>query len=216
MLRCLKAIVATVALGAFLATAAGGQSMGTRLTPAEAVPLDFLDWVDRDADWLRGAMQSAGVRQGFTISDGRLEASQVDALKAANRIRSFAYLAAKGLRPPYFDLSVQVDSRTERCVTLFVRSVVPDIGPMDFATETFSASAADPRILDLCTVASTRGDDFVGLSRQAFRDKYFDSSGNLKVEFVALNTNPGFVAAAIDHGFFVTQGDVTGRLRIEV
>ena len=130
MLRCLKAIAATVALGTFLATAAGGQSMGTRLMPAEAVPLDFLDWIDRDADWLRGAMQSLGVEQGFTVSNGRLEAGEGAALKAANRIRAFSYLAAKGLRPPYFDLTVDIDGKSERCVTLFVRSIVPDIRPM--------------------------------------------------------------------------------------
>jgi hypothetical protein len=99
-------------------------------------------------------------------------------------------------------------------VTLFPRSIVPDIGPMDFDKGSFSTDRADKTILDMCRVDQRKGAEFAGLDRATFRDRYFDAHRDLKTEFIEFNNNAAFVAEAIDHGFFVIQGDVTGRVRL--
>ena len=43
---------------------------------------------------------------------------------------------------------------------------------------------------------------------------FFDAAGDLKIEFSNLNTDAAFIAQAIDHGFFVRQQELTGRLRL--
>lgn len=216
MLKHIKAAMFAAVLSAFLMPVAGGQMMSEKLSEPAAVPLDFLDWIDRDADWLRESLAGQGVQSGFTISDGVLEASTVEALRRVNRIRSFAYLAAPGLRPPYFDLSVSdSDGGLVRCATLFPRSIAPDIGPLDFDRESFPAAKADPAILDYCRVQPQRGADYLGFDRDTFRTRFFDAAGDLKIEFASRNSDAAFIAEAIDHGFFVRQQDLTGRLRLD-
>ena len=199
----------------FIGLAAGGQNMNILLKQPASVPLDFLDWVDQDVEWLRKSLAELGVNSGFKFRDGVLEANEVGALRAANRIRSFAFLAAPaGLRPPYFDLWVSEPGESLRCVTLFPQSIAPGIEARDFTRESFPASEANSSILDLCRVRQQKGADFHGLGRDAFRDKFFDAAGDLKIEFANRNSNAAFIAQAIDHGFFVLQQDFTGRLRL--
>lgn len=189
--------------------------MNQKLSEPATVPLDFLDWIKRDADWLRESLKGQGVSSGFRITDMVLEASTLEALRSTNRIRSFAYFAAPGLRPPYFDLSVSESGKDLiRCVTLFPRSIAPDIGAMDFDRESFPAFKADPAILDLCRVRTKKGTDYRGLARDEFRKRFFDAVGDLKIEFAHFNSNAAFIGQAIDHGFFVVQQDFTGRLRL--
>ncbi|MBZ0090479.1 MAG: hypothetical protein K8H90_08890, partial [Thermoanaerobaculia bacterium] len=189
--------------------------MNQKLSHPASVPLDFLTWVGRDATWLRDRLAAQGVRSGYRLSERALEVTTVDALRSANRIRAFAFLGAPGLRPPYFDLRVkEADGALVRCLTLFPRSIAPGIEPMDFDREWFPAAAADPAILEMCRVEPQERAEFRGLDRSAFRERYFDANGDLKIEFSPLNTNAAFIAAAVDHGYLVVQQDVTGRLRL--
>ena len=215
MLNRLKRVICLTALGAVILGATEGEAMNQVLSEPAAVPLDFLAWIDRDAGWLRERLAAQDVRSGFAIEGGVLVATTVDALRVANRIRSFAFLAAPGLRPPYFDLRVEEAGRgLVRCVTLFPRSIVPELGPLDFERASFPAAGADPKILDLCRVSPASGVEYQRMARTAFRERYFDAAGDLKVEFATLNSDAAFVAQAIDHGFFVFQQDLTGRLRL--
>jgi hypothetical protein len=86
---------------------------------------------------------------------------------------------------------------------------------MDFALESFPASAARPSILEMCKVSPQKGADFAGLDRATFMERYFDAGGHLRSDFSDLNSNTAFIAEAFDHGFFVLQGDLTGRLQLE-
>ncbi len=209
----LPAILAGTAL--LFAAGAAAQSMSRQLKEPVAVPLDFLTWIDRDAAWLQQQMTTLGAAGHVRIGGGTLETNDLDTLKAANRIRAFAYLAAKGLRPPYFDLPVTGADGTSRCVTQFPRSIAPDIGPMDFAKKSFPAAAADQAQLKSCTVAG-KGGEYAGLDRTAFRDRYFNASGTLKPEFRDLGEDAAFRAKAIDEGFFLTTEDYSGQLQLDL
>jgi hypothetical protein len=212
--------LARAALAALLVLAPAGsarsQGMDTMLpAPAEA-PLDFLAWIDRDESWLRDALGSLGVTGGYALGGGVAEARTVEALKALNRIRSFAHLAAPGLRPPFLDLTVAPPGGPPvRCATLFPRSVAPAVGPLDFAAPAASAEGGDADALARCRVDAGKGAAWAGLDRAALADRYFDDAGDLRVEFMDLNADPAFIAALFDRGYFVTQGDLTGRLRID-
>lgn len=218
MQRHLKSVAFATLLALAAMSEGNAQKMGAKLERAAAVPLDFLAWINRDADWLTGALARAGVTSGVSMSmpQAFAEAETVEALKALNRIRAFAYLAGPGLRPPYFDIMlVDANGRSLRCLTQFPASVVPGAGPMDFDKETFPAADADPQIVDLCRVPVTKNvEEYERLDRVTFRNRYFDVAGHLKIEFANLNTAPRFIAAAIDHGFFISQGDYTGRLQL--
>jgi hypothetical protein len=216
MFKLVRTVTFAVALGVVIsAAAAEGSAMDQKLSAPAAVPLDFLRWIKRDANWLRQSLAAQGAGSDWTTSDGVLEVTTVAALRRANRIRTFAHLAAPGLRPPYFDLPVRrADGQLVRCVTLFPRSVAPQIGPLDFDRDSFPAAEADPTILAMCRVEPAAEADYVKLDRDAFRARYFDGRGDLKIEFAELNTNAAFIARAIDHGFFVMQQDLTGRLRL--
>lgn len=210
-------LAAVLAGTAMLATTAAlAQSMSRQLTEPEAVPLDFLTWIDRDAGWLQEQIAALGGIGPPMIKGDLLETTDLNTLKAANRIRAFAYLATKGLRPPYFDLTLSDGDTTKRCVTQFPHSVVPSLGPMDFAVKTFPASAADPAILKMCTATGTRNADYAGLGRNEFRDRYFDATGVLKSEFRAFNDDATFKAKAIDEGFFLSIEDYSGLLRLDL
>ena len=189
--------------------------MGTRLARPAAVPLDFLSWIERDESWLTNELAKQGLDADVQMGKGTLEVNSEAALRAVNRIRSFAHIAADSLRPPFIDLMVADGSDTFRCVTIFAKSLVPDIGPLDFTKEVFTVTSADPALIDLCRVDPKISADYQGLDRDTFRDRYFDNAGHLRIEFVHLNNDANFVAEAIDHGFFVRQGDLTGRLRLE-
>lgn len=215
MLKLIRVATFVTAFSASLMAVAGGETMNQIHGEPAGVPLDFLAWLDRDKDWLRESLAKQGVRSGFTISNEILKASTVEALRAVNRIRSFAYLATPGLRPPYFDLSVSGPGGSlVRCVTLFPRSIAPSIRALDFDRESFPASEAVPEILKLCRVQPKKGADYYGLDRNAFRERFFDARGDLNIEFANRNTDSAFIAQAIDHGFFVLQQDYTGRLRL--
>lgn len=201
-------------LVAALSTAAMGQGIAERLDPPAAVPLEFLGWLGEDDSWLTKTLADQQAASGVEIAGGVATVADEASLRMLNRIRSFAHLSQPGLRLPYLDFNVTDGSgNTFRCVTLFARSVVPDIGPMDFSKPSLSAQGADPAILDMCRV-DAKAEAFEP-DRAAFRERYFDAAGDLRSEFRELNTNAAFIAAAIDHGFFVRQGDVTGRLRID-
>jgi hypothetical protein len=209
----------TAVLAGIAMLAVGGawaQSMNPQLKESQAVPLDFLAWIDKDTTWLERQIAALGGSGKPTIKGEILETTDLGALKAANRVRAFAYLATKGIRPPYFDLMVSADGEAKRCVTQFPRSVVPSIGPMDFATKSFPASGADPAILKSCIVTDARKAEYSGTSRDAFRDRYFNASGVLKPEFRALNDDPAFKAKAIDEGFFLSTEDYSGLLRLDL
>jgi hypothetical protein len=213
MLKLLRTVTVAVAVGVVHLAAAEGSTMKLR-TPA-AVPLNFLNWIARDASWLCQQLEAGAIRSGCTIKDGVLEATTLAALRRANRIRSFAHLAAPGLRPPYIDLQVRTTAgQVMRCVTLFPRSIAPQIGPLDYDRDAFAAAEADATILQMCRVDPAAGVAYRKLERDDFRARYFDATGDLKVEFVALNHDSAFIATAIDHGFFVMQQDLTGRLRL--
>ena len=209
----LPAILAGTTL--LFAAAAAAQSMSRQLKEPVAVPLDFLAWIDRDTAWLQQQLTALGAAGDAKIGGGALETSDLDTLKAANRVRGFAYLAAKGLRPPYFDLPVAGTEGTSRCVTQYPESIAPDIGPMDFAKKSFPAAAADQAELKACTVAG-KGGDYSELDRAAFRDRYFNASGTLKPEFRDLGDDPAFKAKAIDEGFFLTTEDYSGLLQLDL
>jgi hypothetical protein len=197
------------------ATAASGQSMSRQLEEAEAVPLDFLAWIDRDAGWLQEQIAALGGVGQPMITGDLLETTDLDTLKAANRIRAFAHLATHGLRQLYFDLTLSDGDSTKRCVTQFPRSVVPSLGPMDFVTKTFPASAADPAILKMCIATGAGNAEYGGLARDEFRDRYFDATGVLKPEFGAFNDDATFKAKAIDEGFFLSIEGYSGLLRLD-
>ena len=211
-----RAVALAAVLGAFTVTPAGGQTVNEKLSQPAAVPLDFLSWLNKDQPWLRESLAGLGVKAGYTLSNSILEADTVGALRAANRIRGFAHLAAPGIRPPYFNLMLDENGARTRCVTLFPRSIVPNITAMDFDRPSFPVTGADKAILDFCRVKPQKGAEYQGLSRNAYRERYFDAAGDLKIEFDKLNTDAAFIAEAMDHGFFVGQGDVTGRLRLGV
>ena len=208
----LPALLAATTL--LFAGAASAQSMSRQLKEPAAVPLDFLTWIDRDTDWLQKRLAELGAAGAVTIGGGALETTDVDTLKAANRIRGFAYLAGKSLRPPFFDLALTGPDGTFRCVTEFPQSIAPDIGPMDFAKKSFPVAAADQTILKSCVI-SAKGSNFTDLDRQTFRDRYFDQYGRLKAEFRELGYDPSFLAKAIDEGYFLSQEDYSGRPKIE-
>ncbi|MDX8482084.1 hypothetical protein RFN28_27015 [Mesorhizobium sp. VK24D] len=196
-------------------TAASAQSMSPRFKEPQAVPLDFLKWIGKSTDWLEQEIAALGGAGKPTIHGDILETDDLGTLKAANRVRAFAFLAAKGLRPPYFDLAVAAADQTIRCVTQYPESIAPDIGAMDFAKKSFPAAAADQAELKSCTVAGTGG-DFAGLDRATYRDRYFNASGTLKPEFRDLGDDPAFKAKAIDEGFFLTTEDYSGLLQLDL
>jgi hypothetical protein len=194
---------------------AWAQPMNPQLKEPQAVPLDFLAWIGKDATWLQSEITALGGSGKPTIKGQILETTDLGTLKAVNRIRTFAYLAAKGLRPPYFDLMLS-NGEAKRCVTQYPLSVVPSLGPMDFAKKSFPASGADPAILKSCIVTDARNAEYAGMSREAFRNRYFDASGVLKPEFRAFNDDPAFKAKAIDEGFFPSVEDYSGLLRLDL
>ena len=210
----LKAAVAGLTMLA--AGSVYGQSMGTQLKVPQEVPLDFLVWIDKDAGWLRDQLVSLGVATPPTFRGQRLETSDLDALKAVNRIRAFAFLAAKGLWPPYFDLTLDTPTGPLRCLTEFPRSVVPGLGPMDFDKPSFPVSAANPEILKTCTVPQAQNAPYDTEDRDTFREKYFDGYGVLKNDFQTLDGDVGFMARAVDLGFFLGVEDYSGVLRVDL
>ncbi|MGY9049583.1 MAG: hypothetical protein ACKVKF_21725 [Rhodobacterales bacterium] len=143
------------------------------------------------------------------------------ALKAVNRIRAFAYLAAQSLKSPYLDLVVVPPGEAPvRCVTLFPANIVPSITAMDFSRESFpaaptDAAPTDAALLDQRRVDPARQKEYAALDREAFRERYFDANGNLRDGLSSLNSDTGFIATAFDHGFFVMQGDLTGIVQLD-
>ena len=207
----LKATVAGLAL-----LVSSGATAQTLLPEPQAVPVDFLAWLDKDTRWLQSQLSSMGVMAPPDIQGGVLETDSLATLKAANRIRAFAFLAAKGLRPPLYDLTLTAEGGDIRCLTQFPYSVVPDLGPMDFARPSFPAAGADPAILQACTVTEDRAAAYASLDRDSFRAQYFDAYGVLKPEFEALSADPAFMARAVDLGFFLGTEDYSGLLRVDL
>lgn len=191
----------------------GAKAQSMTQTPV-SVPLDFLARIDRDPAWLAEAMAGLDAGQGFAIDGTTLRADTPEALRAVNRIRAFASIAAKSLTVPYVDLMLATADGPQRCPTLFPEEIVPGITAMDFARTDLSAAKADPTLLSLCKVDPGRSAEYAGLDRDTFRERYFDAAGDLRAEFAALNTDAALVARAIDLGFLVTQSDLTGRLKL--
>lgn len=194
---------------------ASAQPMAPQLDEPQTVPLDFLAWIGKDSEWLEQQIAALGNAGKPIIRGNILETTDIATLKAANRIRAFAFLAAPGLRPPYFDLAITSADGIVRCITPYPESIAPDIGPMDFARKSFPATAADQAQLRSCTVSEKTG-DYAGLGRAALRDRYFDTSGTLKREFDVLGDDAAFKAKVIDEGFFLTTEDYSGQLRLDL
>lgn len=201
-------------LAAMAAATAGAQDMGERLSPAVSVPLDFLDWMGRDAGWLTRQVTDAGAGLVLDPSGDIVEVGTLEALRQVNRIRAFAHLAQPGLRPPFFDLRLE-GKNDPRCITQFAPGIVPGIGPDDFAKARLPAAGADPVLLDQCLVKPGSDAAWRDLDRNTFRDRHFDPSGVLRAEFADLAQEPGFLAAAIDWGFLVSQEEYSGLPRLE-
>ena len=210
----LRAALAGLAMLA--AGSVSAQSMSSPLKEPQAVPLDFLAWINMDVGWLQRQLTGMGTMGQPTIRDDTLETNDLTTLKAANRIRAFAFLAAKGLRPPYYDLTLGTASGPLRCITQFPYSVVPRLGPMDFSVSSFPVAAADSAIVKACTVTPTKGAPYAGLDRDAFRAQYFDAYGVLKSAFAEMSSDPGFMARAVDLGFFLGTEDYSGLLRVDL
>lgn len=211
MVNTSKRIAGLALLALLAATTTRAQDMGERLSPAVSVPLDFLDWTGRDAGWLSGQMADGAAGLVMDPSGAMAQVGTLDALRQVNRIRAFAHLAQPGLRPPFFDLRLDGD---RRCITQFAPSIVPGIGPDDFAKPQLSAEGADPDLLEQCLVQPKAEAEWSGLDRNALRDRYFDKGGVLKPEFAELAGNPAFLAAAIDAGFLIAQEDYSGLPRL--
>lgn len=182
------------------------------------ITLDFLKFFKKDTGWLREKLIAHGFATGkYRIEESYLESSEVEVISYVNRIRTFAYLNAVTTQLPYFNLQLKgQNGGLVRCVTLFPRSIVPQLKAMDFQQAEFSSEDADATILDQCRVVEQPDVVFKGFTRTAFKEKFFDKYGDLKIDFVKLNRNPAFIATAIDLGFFVVNQDYTGRLRIDI
>ncbi|WP_146770187.1 hypothetical protein [Mesorhizobium hawassense] len=209
----LKAALAALAMLA--GSAVFAPLMSQPLKEPQAVPLDFLAWIDKDPGWLRQQLAALGVVNAPKIQNTMLETTDLATLKAANRIRAFAYLAAKGQRPPFYDLALGGPSGPVRCITQFPLAIVPGLGPLDFARPSFPAAAADPAILKACTVQEAKNAPYAGMDRASFREQYFDLHGLLKKEHQTMNADPAFMAKAIDLGFFLNTEDFSGVLTVE-
>ena len=212
-----KSFLVVMAFSVLLGTLEQGALMAQLLDQPVTIQLDFLDSIKENADWLRKELVARGLSDRYDIADGSLTTSDREVVRYVNRIHSFVHLDAPSLQLPYFDLHLR-DSNAGlfRCETIFPRSIVPELDVMDFRKTEFPAENADTTMLNKCRVTEGPDAAFVGLDRSAFRETYFDENGDLKIEFAdELNTSPAFIAAAIDLGFFVYNGDLTGRLRIE-
>ncbi len=211
-----RTLMMTLALLAQIG-AAGAQDMSQRLQTAAAVPLDFLGWIDRDADWLMAELARDGVQAGVTLAAGGqvAQVATLEALGRVNRIRAFAHLAQPGLRPPYLDLRLAAPGDPpQRCITQFASSIVPQIRPMDFPRTDFTLEGADPALLDQCLVPPGAS-EFAALDRDALRQRYFDKSGVLRAEFAPLAQDPAFLAALIDQGYLITQEAYSGLPQLD-
>lgn len=207
-----KTIARLALLAIVVAGPGAAQDMPMRLEPTVSVPLDFLDWIGRDRQWLAEQVQGKGV--SVAPKGDVAQVGTMDGLRAINRIRAFAHLAQPGLRPPYLDLRLDGPDNG-RCVTQFASGIVAGIKAEDFAHDTLSAAEADPVLLEQCLVRSDPRPAWQGLDRQQFRSRYFDASGVLRPEFDDLAHDAAFIAAAIDLGYLVGQEDYSGLPRLE-
>lgn len=209
----LRVFVSALILMAVSAPWAVGQAM---FKQPIWVPADFLQFGGHNEAWLSEAAGKLGVTNGIVMGKGMVGAQNIKALQVLNRIRTFASLDAESLRPPYFDLMMKAaDGEVYRCITKFPKSIVPSISSSDFATPFFSDTDADKDLASRCKVIAKKDAEYSGLDRDVYRERYFGPGGHLRDEFIVLNTIPAFIAEAFDLGFYVLQGDLTGRLVID-
>ena len=202
-----------VLLSALLVTP--GVSMAQTLDEPAVVALDFLDAIKQDVAWLEEELAPRGLRGRYRIEDGRLVTDDLDVLRYVNRIRAFAYLD----RPrtfPYFSLTLaDAGGNSVRCVTLYPRDFVPDLGVLGFRQEEFGVADADSDVYAPCRVTDSAYAEFADIERAEFRQEFFGRSGELDINrYARLSEDPSFVARAIDLGYYAFRSQFAGYLQI--
>lgn len=192
---------------------AGGMAMATPLAQPVEIEADFLARNDRSGDWLKGAMAGLGAPEGWSMTSDAIIVSELEALRALNRIRAFRRAVNRGTGGTWLLLPVEDEDGERRdCVTGSATQVIPDLDVNDFG-QTFALSILRTDTPSACLIDPEAADPFADKDRDALR-AYFDEAGDLKLDHVDLNTDPMFIRALIEAGYLVTVQSVTGRLRV--
>lgn len=191
-------------------------AMAEAVSPPAVVQLDFLKLIKETPDWLAAELRSAGHAQGWKIADGKLSTGDLDVLRYVQRIKAFCYLD-RSRSLPYFDLLLEDGSgERARCVTLYPRDLLPDLGVLDFRREVFRVASLDSEEVAACRVPDDAGDTpYGGTDRQAFRQRFFGRSGELLMDsYERYDGDPGFIHHATTLGFYPFRAQFTGYLQI--
>lgn len=204
------ALIGAVALG----PGTGEMAMATPLAEPLEIPAEFLSDIDGAPDWLRGAMAGLGAPEGWSMTRDAIVVSEVEALRALNRIRAFRKAVRGGTGATWLSLPVADEMGELRdCVTPWATQLIPDLDANDFG-QSFALSMLRTDVPETCLIDAGADDPWAGSDRAALRS-YFDDAGDLMVDHVNLNEERVFVRALIDAGYLVTKGSVSGRLRVE-
>ncbi|MBQ0808891.1 hypothetical protein [Roseovarius sp.] len=204
------ALISAVALG----PGTGEMAMATPLAEPLEIPAEFLSDIDGAPDWLRGAMAGLGAPEGWSMTRDAIVVSEVEALRALNRIRAFRKAVRGGTGATWLSLPVADEMGELRdCVTPWATQLIPDLDANDFG-QSFALSMLRTDVPEACLIDAGADDPWAGSDRAALRS-YFDDAGDLMVDHVNLNEERVFVRALIDAGYLVTKGSVSGRLRVE-
>lgn len=204
------ALIGAVALG----PGTGGMAMATPLAEPLDISAEFLSDIDGAPDWLRGAMAGLGAPEGWSMTRDAIVVSEVEALRALNRIRAFRKAVRGGTGAIWLLLPVADEMGEIRdCVTPWATQLIPDLDANDFG-QSFALSMLRTDQPEACLIDLGADNPWAGLDRAALRG-YFDDAGDLAVDHVNLNENAVFVRALIEAGYLVTKGSVSGRLRVE-
>lgn len=207
--------VAAALIGAaVLGPGTGEMAMATPLAEPLEIPAEFLSDIDGAPDWLRGAMAGLGAPEGWSMTRDAIVVSEVEALRALNRIRAFRKAVRGGTGATWLSLPVADEMGELRdCVTPWATQLIPDLDANDFG-QSFALSMLRTDVPEACLIDAGADDPWAGSDRATLRS-YFDDAGDLMVDHVNLNEERVFVRALIDAGYLVTKGSVSGRLRVE-
>ncbi|AWZ20307.1 hypothetical protein RTM1035_01115 [Roseovarius sp. TM1035] len=204
------ALIGAAALG----PSTGEMAMATPLAEPLDIPAEFLSEIDGAPDWLRGAMAGLGAPEGWSMTRDAIVVSEVEALRALNRIRAFRQAVRGGTGAIWLSLPVANEIGEIRdCVTPWATQLIPDLDANDFG-QSFALSMLRTDEPEACLIDVGTDDPWAGSDRTALRG-YFDDAGDLMVEHISLNEDAVFVRALIEAGYLVTKGSVSGRLRVE-
>ncbi|MBS0125388.1 hypothetical protein [Thetidibacter halocola] len=178
------------------------------------VETGFLELYDAGPEWLRGALLQGGVPGTFEIGDGTVTLTAAAALTLVNRMRAFAEIEFDSLTPAFVLLSIEEAGAAFECATVEPRKILPGITRQDFGVPVFAAPDANADSVERCRVDLEAKTEFVRMGRAALRQEFFNDSGDLKSEHDALTRDPSLAAALIESGYYVTLGDLTGRLKL--